>query len=346
MINICFYCNPKYDNNKRVGTAPKDIDVVTQAIILYNSIKCNWKSFEYDITLFHNKNIKWSDEDWTRITDLQDLNIISVDKGDHPNIPWQTRLPCFSHKLKRKGTHRLVLDCDMIALKEPKFDLTCDWQGMYSIDGFLPHIIYQTEKNKNPVVNGASKKSGKYPIYPYYDNKELNGNLDQLEKIKKFMRKKGIELKNEIDKVDNNKNIQRSYLHTEYHLSNKTNLYPHFNLGAILLKEELCSTFADQYKYGYQLTEIGLAPHCALEYVGTYILRNLSNNWKPFEKGFNYLSDLFSEKELLNYYDNISLIHYPGAAWLGDFKTPVFQFIDTIYKKKYNESLLKYTVFE
>lgn len=348
MINICFYCNPNYDEKqRRVGTAAKDIDVVTQAVMLYNSIKTNWKSFDYDITMFYNKKIKWSKEDWKKIKDLPDLNMISVDKGDHPDIPWQTRLPCFSHKLKREGTHRLVMDCDMIALLEPKFDLTCDWQGMFSIDGYLPHIIDQKEKNENEIINGT-KKNKKYPIYPNYNcnGKCFTFNSHQLNRIKSFIESKNIKLNKSIYDVDENENIQRCHLHTQYHLCkdiNVNSLYPHFNLGAILLKEDLCSTFADQYIHGYCVEEVNLKPHCALEYVGTYILRNLSENWKPFEKGFNLLSNVFSkdeiEKRLLG--NEISLIHYPGNNWIGDNRTPIFQFINDIYKKIYDECLLK-----
>ena len=37
----------------------RSYDFVKQFIILFNSIKDNWRNFEYDITLYYNKNIKW-----------------------------------------------------------------------------------------------------------------------------------------------------------------------------------------------------------------------------------------------------------------------------------------------
>ena len=46
-------------------------------------------------------------------------------------------------------------------------------------------------------------------------------------------------------------NLQKCHLHTEYHKNKNLDykkLYPHFNLGAILLKEDLCISFADNYK--------------------------------------------------------------------------------------------------
>ncbi len=73
MINICTYCNPNYEQKPkwRIGTAPKDIDVVTQLILLYKSIQKNWTNFDYDFYVFYNKNIEWSKSDLLRIAKLK-----------------------------------------------------------------------------------------------------------------------------------------------------------------------------------------------------------------------------------------------------------------------------------
>ena len=330
MINICIYCNPVYKNKHKhiagKGSCVKKIDVVTQAIILCNSINKNWNSFKYDITLFYNKNIKWSNYDWTRINKLNFLNIIPITTPDHPNIPWQTRIPCFTHELKNKGTHRLVLDCDLIALEEPEFDLTCDWQAMYSISGHLPHKVYKG-----------------YPLY-----KKCNGNCffvneNKKNKIKDFLQKNNFKLSKSCLKHEKN-NLQKCHIHTEYHNNiDYHKLYPHFNFGAILLKEKLCKKFGKYYKLAYRVTEIGLPPHCATEYAGTYILKTLSDNWKPFKPGFNLLSPCFSKKKINFLLKNkkISLIHYPGGFALEDYKTQNFSVIDEEYQKIYGISLLK-----
>lgn len=337
MINICIYCNPVYKNKKNImngkGGAIKDIDVVSQAIILCNSIKKNWNSFDYDITLFYNKNIKWSDNDWKRINNLEYLNIISVEKGDHPKLPWQTRIPCFTHCLKRKGTHRLVLDCDMVALEEPEFDLSCDWQGMFSISGQLPHKFYKG-----------------YPIY-----KKCNGNcfienenksILKLNKIKKFLKKNNFNLSESCLRYEES-NLQKCHIHTEYHNNENLDykkLYPHFNFGAILLTEKLCKKFGKYYKIAYKVNEIGLSQHCPIEYVGTYILKTLSDNWKPFKQGFNFLSPCFTMDRINFLLKNkkISLIHYPGTCDLETMKFKPFEFINNEYKKIYNKSLLSF----
>ena len=330
MINICIYCNPNYENKYNVagdGGCVKEIDVVTQAILLCNSINQNWKSFTYDISLVYNKNIKWSDSDWNRITELKFLNFISIETPDHPDLPWQTRIPCFTHQLKNKGTHRLVLDCDMIALEEPEFDLSCDWQAMYSISGQLPHKVFKG-----------------YSLYEKCNGNCFDVSENQKNEIKDFLKKNNFNLSKSCLEYEK-KNLQKCHIHTEYHHNNNINyetLYPHFNFGAILLRENLCQKFAEYYIIGYRLKEIGLTPHCALEYVGSYILKTLSDNWKPFNPGFNLLSPCFT-RDKINYLlreNKISLIHYPGSHDLEEFKYSIFSVINDEYEKTYGESLL------
>lgn len=267
MINICIYCNPNYSNVKKIQSVNKCIDLVTQFIILYKSIKQNWTNFEYKINLFYNKNIKWSNYDKYRINKLKDLNIISVDKGDHPLTPWQTRIPCFNYPLKDKGTHRLVLDCDMIALNNPEFDLTCDWQAMYA---------------------------GNVTIDKYYINFILN----------KY---------NYVKKINNN--LITKDLFINYILNTNINkLFPYFNAGAILLKEDLCNKFINLWKPSLSMINYKNLPknikHISLQYSLSFSLINISENWKLFKPGFNYLLKVYDINKFGK--NNISLIHYCG----------------------------------
>lgn len=316
MINICMYCNPNYSETPRVQTSPKIIDVVSQFVFLYNSIKRFWTNFEYRITLFHYKQIVWSDSDWDKVKNL-DIDIISVNEPDHPSVPWQTRIPCFSHKLTKLGTHRLILDCDMIALGEPEFDLTCDWQAMFSLDSLLPRrSLYPTklplEYGKTPLFRHGNKDISSF-------NDCIKSTIIDLDKIKKFMEDKGIvltpEIKNEKTTLLLNNQIEKEYLHVRYHLDNPNiykKFYPHFNFGAILIKEELASRFADLFVIGYDLITVFPIVHCELEFFGSYCLRLLSNNWKPFKPGFNTCSGLFHDNQLKYFMENnkLSLIHY------------------------------------
>tara|TARA_B110000261_G_scaffold6626_1_gene6779 strand:- start:8032 stop:8892 length:861 start_codon:yes stop_codon:yes gene_type:complete len=271
MINICVYCNPNYTGNDRLQTIKRDIDLVSQMLILFQSIKKNWTNVDYNFYCFYNKNIIWSDEDIKRVTMFHELNLIGVDKPDHRDLPWQTRIPCFVHPLKKKGTHRLVLDCDMIALKNPIFNLDLDWQC--SFDGG---------------VIGEN--------YINYILSYCNFNIDTT--LRKNYKKK---------------NLFETFITNPE--SWKT-IYPHFNAGAVLIKENLTETFISHWAPTYDLISNTSLPkhilHMALQYTFSYSLLATSDNWEPFQPGFNYLLKCY---EINNFgRDNVSLIHYCGVG--------------------------------
>lgn len=313
MINICIYCNPNY-NSKKIPllSSKKNIDIVSQFVVLYYSIKQNWKTLEYRITLFYNLNIKWSKEDWDKISTL-DIDIIGCPKSDHPNFPWHNRLVCFRYPLKNVGTHRLVLDCDMIAMAEPEFDLECDWQAMFSLDSLFPRqSLYPVTFQ---LIHGECPRYYNYMEY----NEIINKSITTFYTIKSFMQSNNIQLPEEIinetqDKILNI-NIEKEYLQARYHLGeeeNWKNFFPHFNFGAILIKDHLASQFADLFSIGYNLINIFPKLHCELEFYGSYCLRKLSSNWKPFKPGFNICTGLFTIEQLQDFKINnkLSLIHY------------------------------------
>ena len=269
------YCNPNYDNNKRIGTINRNIDLVSQLIILYKSIKKNWNNFEYDFYCFYNKNIVWSDEDKNKILEFKELNLISVDHPDYNDAPWQTRIPCFIHPLKRNGSHRLVLDCDMIALKNPEFDLNVDWQCMFG-----GNLI------ENKYIDFMLNK------YKFNLNSVLNQNLEK-------------------------KNLFEKYLNNP---ESWKNLYPYFNVGAVLIKENLCDKLISYWKPTYDLILEKTWPsnlnkkdirHISIQYTLSFSLLAISTNWKPFSPGFNYLIKCYDPNKFGK--QNISLIHYCGT---------------------------------
>lgn len=272
MINICVYCNPNYNQKERTGTILRQRDLVTQLLILFESIKKNWKDFEYDFYCFHNKNIKWSNEDLDKVARYDDLNLIGVDEYDHVMVPWQNRITCFTYPLKRYGSHRLVLDCDMIALKNPKFNLEMDWQAMFG--GTLIHERY---------INFMLQK---------YDFK-----LDHILKDKLY--KHG------------------DVLFKQY-CKDKTSwklLYPYFNAGAVLIKEELTHKLVSFWKPTYELVTEEKLPinirHISIQYTLCFSLLSISTKWEPFEPGFNYLLKIGDVTKLGK--EDITLIHYCGV---------------------------------
>lgn len=274
MINICVYCNPNYDNNNRIQTNNRNIDLVSQLIILYKSIKKNWNNFEYDFYCFHNKNILWSDEDKKRISEFKDLNLISVDYPDHNNVPWQTRIPCFIYPLKNKGTHRLVLDCDMIALKNPEFDFNVDWQCTFA----------------GSLINDK---------YINYMLKKYNFDLDHI--LNKNYIKKNL-LQNYYNNPNSWKNIYPYFnagaVLIKEKLTNK--LISHWKPTYDLVLEK---------SWPSNLNNKDIR-HISGQYTLTFSLLATSNNWKPFKPGFNYLIKSYDIKKFKK--KNISLVHYCG----------------------------------
>lgn len=266
MINILIPCTPNYKGRNVINTVNKGIDIVTQFIVLYKSIKKNWKTLNYRISLFHNKNYLFNDFDRKRLSEL-DIDIFAIEPDYGEPSPYMVRCNAFIHKLKKRGSHRLFLEPDTIALSEPTFDLLCDWQAMYA------------------------SSSGDLLEFNYI-NKKYNFNLD----LKKYRR--GDLLKTYIEKDDS------------------TDLFPHFNMGAHLIREELCATYSKMMKPCYNLCEDNNlsdhGKHIGVQYAMSLASIKLSNNWKPFERGFNYPLKQLNAKSFE--IDNIKLLHYCGIG--------------------------------
>lgn len=263
MINIIIPCTPNYGNKKIINVVTKSIDIVSQFIILYKSIKRNW-NFEYDISLFHNKNIPFNQKDLDKLSKL-DINIFSIEP-DSEKTPYMLRCNALTYDIKNKGTHKLLLDCDMIALKNPNFDLSCDWQAM-----FAGSVIDRNDYE--------------------YINKKYNYNLNLNNKVKGELFKKYM-------------------TNGKYH-----NFFPHFNGGAFLIKEELCEKFKKYVVPSYNISHDNKVKpeirHIGVQYGASFSLLKLSPNWKPFEKGFNYLLTSMPINSFGK--GNIKLLHYCGV---------------------------------
>lgn len=133
-LNICVDLNevpPTADGNKATGVVQKyyknrPLDYVDQFIVLYHSIKQNWK-FPCRVNLIHSTD--FTEEASKRLSEL-DIDIFRVEPH-FKNRPHIIRGHSYSILCKTKGTHRLIMDADMIALREPEFDLTTGAQCMY-----------------------------------------------------------------------------------------------------------------------------------------------------------------------------------------------------------------------
>lgn len=281
MINIIVPCTPNYSKQNVINTVNKRIDILSQFVILYNSIKENWH-FDYRINLFFNNKMPFNDYDLNKLSKL-DIDVFAINP-DHQRNPYMLRCNALTHKIKKTGTHRLLLDCDTIALKEPIFDLTCDWQAMFA----------------NSVIE---KK------FYNYINTKFKYNLDLENKTK------GPLFKKYIDSMDH------------------TTFFPHFNGGAFLIKEDYCQEFKFYTSPSYEISYDSKVPHSirhiGVQYGASFALAKMSNNWKPFPAGFNYLAKEYNIDKFGK--DRISLLHYCGT---GGYSVADRYFKDFINKYK------------
>lgn len=111
-----------------------------------------------------------------------------------------------------------------------------------------------------------------------------------------------------------NSNLYNKYMKNG---NKKLKLFPHFNAGAFLIKEELCRKFVNLYQECYNLAfdkNININ-HMAIQYAQSFALIKLSSNWKPFNRGINYLIPISNIDNYENFNENnIQLIHYCGIS--------------------------------
>ena len=175
---------------------------------------------------------------------------------------------------KVKGTHRLICETDMLLINNPPFEFEYDFQA-----GYAGKIMFK-KKYIDKLVN-------------YYN----------------------LNISPEINYKFKNLFYHYNIIKTSY-----KKLYPHFNNGLILIKEHLSHIF---YKYiiDNKITNTKFLPfikktplyqHISNQIMVGLILTNLTNNWKPFKPGINYL---FTNIYEINKFgkDNIYLLHYCGS---------------------------------
>jgi hypothetical protein len=86
---------------------------------------------------------------------------------------------------------------------------------------------------------------------------------------------------------------------------------PHINHGLILIKEEVSIRLYNNYSHIWKdLPNIMSNKHYAYQFMMGPILLSLSDNWRPFRPGINYLMKSYD----VNKYgkNNIQLLHYCG----------------------------------
>lgn len=282
-INIVFFVTKNYNNIEAKNSVSKNLNIIDQFLMAYYSIKNNLKNYDYDISLFYNKNFKFNETDFSILKKL-DINIFEAEP-DHPKVHFHCRHSALTKKLPKNFSHRLILDTDVIILNNLKLDLTCDWQAMYASNG-----SYNDETN--------------------YINKKYNFNLD-------------------LNIYEKNNLLYNTYMKDG---NINKNLFPHFNGGAWLIKENLCKKFVESYIKAYELTfdkNHKKLNHIGIQYATSFALIKLSKNWKPFSRGINYLLPISNIDNYNNFSENdIQIIHYCGCSGIKALSN---------FMKKYNK---------
>ena len=273
-VNIMVICNPNYNNKGKIGAVKKKynnkkLSYVEQFIVFYHSIKKNW-TLPYRINLLHSLNFSKKDR---KILNSLDINLIKV-RPDDPNFKHICRWRCYVVPLKKPGTHRLLLDIDMIALKDPVFNYNLDIQVS----------VGETIRFKKPMIDFVCKKYGYEipkgklqgcPFREYY--------LENKKDMFPYLNNGAVLIKNSFIKK----------------------FAPHFKATVKLFKKEEWKTWKN-YK---NITRFHR--HFSRQILLGIIVVNLTKKWDYFPKGFNYLGKVLSLNKFdIN---QVTLYHYLGT---------------------------------
>jgi hypothetical protein len=268
-INILIFFSPYYNKNEKrdVGVVIKNISLMKQFIMFYNSIKLNFKKYDYRISIVHSTQFNNND-----LEILKNLDVDLIYTTPPPNFEeWRCGQKRYCVETKIKGTHRLIAETDMLMLKEPNFNLDVDFQAM-----FTNEILF-------------SKNICDLFINDY--------------KLKKFD-----------ESYYSKKNI-----FNEYYINNTNykSIFPHFNNGLILIKEEFSHKVYNKMieldifsirKKNYIVNNNFLNQYI-FELIMGPLLLSLTDNWMVFDKGINFLIKTgfnnFKKKD-------VQFLHYCG----------------------------------
>jgi len=262
--------------SKFAGTTSNGIkdslSYVNQFLMLYYSIKENW-FFNYKIYLIHSRD--FLDETYKNLNSLD----IVLKKINTENLLIRPE----SYLLDINCDYRLVLDSDMIALKNPIFNFKYDAQAQYGDFNYesLPKELFNVLKIKQP----------KETVFI------------QHEKIKSNT--KGIW-------STTNCNLVKEYYKNELNYEKK--YYPIFNHGAILIKNKYSKILGEKivlYKKYFNT-------YNGQSVVGFIINDITKGNWTHFNKGFNFHLNIKrispTKKKYIDTNNKIELLHYIHVA--------------------------------
>lgn len=274
-----------------------EISYFNQFLMLYDSIRNNWKKkyFDYYFVLIHSKPFT---KEKKQILEKIDIKVLNVTYLFHE---LKIRPMCYSIPLE--CDFRLVLDVDMLAIKEPNFDFRYDAQAMYGGNKYNKRQWRDICKTLNcdyPKLSNKKWKSGKY----------------------------------------NEWNFKEHYLYQSGKCTKRR--FPYFNNGAILIKNDLSYEFAEIWdemrkKYTiYVKDKFNLDIDLEGQDVVGLAINKTTSNWNIFMQGMNFiLQDSFELGIRLNqkYKGERYLLHYINVKK----ENPYYEVLEKQYKRIKNK---------
>jgi hypothetical protein len=262
-INIVIDCNFKKSFHQ------KKYSTLEQVLILVRSIKKNWK-FSYTINLLYNSAIDNETHDKLKSLDIELYNVPVIFSTRRFEL---SRSLAYKLDLNVQGTHRLVLDCDMVAVND--ISSTLDDLLEYDISA-----MYEFGTN-------TSNTQEEYDACVKYICDTMKYNKPR----KQFC-------------------ISERCYATDYHLTNIELDCPLFN-PISLIKEDLSKNFGNCYEklWTELFKENNFANSAHLLQLGMSIaMQHISQNMGVFIGGMNMLPNLLAYDKFKNF-ENVYLLH-------------------------------------
>lgn len=262
-----------FPGGSRIGIKGQ-ISYFDQFLMLVESIIENWKgeNFQYRIIALH--SLPFSKEKKAILNQI-DLEVVKADYDEHP-----LKIRPAAYSMNFDCDFRLILDVDMIALKEPEFDFTKDALATYGGNKYNKRQwreICKVLGCKFPEFLSLKIKSGRYGEWRFLEH----------------------------------------YLYQTGWIKGKA--FPFFNNGAILVKNELApelsSVWLDYRRLYTQYIKETCGANIDLEgqdVIGLAI-NQVTNNWSTLPKGCNYIlqEKFYTGRRLIAATpEEVSLFHY------------------------------------
>lgn len=278
------------------------IPYFNQFLMLYESIVENWnnKYFEYQIIVLH--SIDFSPEK-QKILDSLDICVMKVNYDGHP-----LKIRPMAYRVEVECDFRLVMDVDMIALREPKFDFSFDAQAVYGGNKF----------NKGQWQKICRWLGCNMPSYRIF-------------RIRKGNYKAWC--------------FKEHYFHQTGKVKKK--IFPYFNNGAILIKNSLSTALAntwERYRESYTkyiMSTEGVDIDMEGQDVIGLAINSVTDNWSVLPRGCNYALNekfYFGRRMIRSGTESVSLYHYINLSEGNLYHHIINNYKELVSKKHFTGS--------